>query len=280
MRGALLLAALLAAGCLAPSGGEGDVLTLGTTTTTQDSGVLDAILPTFERDSGIRVRAVVGGSGEILAKAARGDVDALLAHSPDAERALVAAGHGTYRKPVMHSRFLLVGPPDDPADARGATSARDAFLRVHDHRHEATFASRGDESGTHAKEMELWRAAGLDPAAFDPSWHKETGAGQAQTLLYADETGAYALTDEGTWGAMRANGKLPRLAALFADDPEALRNRYSVIPVDAQRHPGVRQDLAEAFAAWITGPRGQEAIAAFRVGGAQAFVPDAHEQGA
>lgn len=269
---AALLALLLAAGCLAAPVEEGPTLVLGSTTSTQDSGLLDALLPAYEAASGVRVRAVVGGTGEVVEKARRGDVDVLLTHSPQREEALVAAGDALSRREVMSNRFALVGAEGDPADVAGASSAAEALRRVHDDG--SLFASRGDRSGTHDKELSLWRAAGLDPATFPPAWYKETGAGQAQTLLYAAERGAYALTDEATLAQLQGQGRAESLRVLFGDDP-ALRNQYAVTLLNATRLPSVHAGLATAFADWLTGPEGQAAIAAYRVGGRQVFTPDA-----
>src|SRR5581483_2200311 len=265
------------AGCAAPAA-PASTLTLGTTTTTQDSGLLDALLPAFENDTGIRVKAIVGGSGEVLAKAAKGDVDALLSHSRAAEVAFVAAGDGTSRAPVMFNRFFLVGPLDDPAGAAGGPNATEAFRRIHDHR--SLFASRGDKSGTDVKEKAIWASAGLNASAFESSWYKQTGSGQSPTLLFANEQDAYAMSDEATWAAMRSHGQLAHLKVVFQNDSTAFRNQYAAIVVNATKHPGVHEDLAQRFQAWVTGPRGQEVIAAYRVGGAQVFFPDADEPGA
>ena len=267
-----VLVAVVSAGCagIGPSERE-PMLTLGTTTTTQDSGLLDTLLPAFTEATGIRVRAVVGGTGDTLAKAARGDVDVVLSHSRADEEALVAAGHAEKRQPVMYNRFLLVGPADDPAGALGAENASAALAGIRDAH--ALFASRGDRSGTHARELALWRAAGSEPAAFERAWYKETGAGQAQTLLYADEVGAYALTDEATWVFLRANGRLRHLDVVYEDDSVALRNEYAVLVLDAARHPAAREELGARFADWLASDAGARAIALHRVEGAQLFFP-------
>lgn len=270
---AAAVAALVMGGCvgLVPDDPE-PALLLGTTTTVQDSGLLDTLLPAFPEATGIRVRAVVGGTGEILAKAARGDVDVVISHNRADELALVQAGHAEERRPLMYSRFLIVGPADDPARLATAENASSAFARVRDA--QALFASRADESGTHARELELWRAAGADPAIFANAWYKQTGAGQAQTLLYADEVGAYALTDEPTWTYLRANGRLRHLDVAYQDDSAALRNQYAVLVVDAERHPHVREDEGARLAQWLTSEAGARAIASHRIDGQQLFFPN------
>ncbi|HEX2021492.1 MAG TPA: substrate-binding domain-containing protein [Candidatus Thermoplasmatota archaeon] len=263
---AILLATALASGCL--GGGDEDRVVVGTTTTVQDSGLLDVLVAAFERDTGIRARAVVGGSGEIVEKARRGDVDVLLTHSPERERALVEEGVALSRTVVMRNRFVLAGPDADPAGLRGAANASDALARVH--ANASLFASRGDGSGTHDKEVALWRAAGLDPASLGRAWYKETGSGQAPTLLFADERGAYALADEATLLQLRAAGRVAGLVDLGVRDP-ALVNEYAVTRLVG----AARADLADAFASWLAGPQGQAAVASHRAGGSQVFSPAA-----
>lgn len=275
---AVVPAVLLAAGALAGcAGGDEGPLVLGTTTTTQDSGLLDALLPAFERASGLRVKAVVGGTGEIHEKGKRGDVDVLLTHSPERERALVADGWALERRPVAFSLFAVAGPADDPAGARRATDAPDALARIR--ANASPFASRGDQSGTHEKELALWRAAGLDPTGFDRAWYKETGAGQAQTLLYAAERGAYLLVDWGTLLQLHAAGKAAAIVDLHHDDP-TLRNQYAVTLLDPARAPGVRAGEARALADWLSGPEGQAAFASFAIAGERPFTPNAGDPAA
>ncbi len=274
-----VVAAVLLAGCtvsLDTSGtlrDSGAALKIGTTTSTQDSGLLDVLLPAFERATGVRSKAIVGGSGEILAKGARGDVDVLLAHSLAAELAFVAAGHGTHRTPVMANRFLLIGPLSDPAGTGESADASGALARVHANRSLVTFVSRGDDSGTHVKESELWTNAGLDPTSFSNAWYKETGSGQTHTLLVANELDGYALTDEATWAFLRGQGKLTHLNVVFENDAAALKNPYGATPVNATIHSGVRQDLAERFVTWIVSEEGKGVIASYRIAGVQVFFP-------
>lgn len=272
------LAALLA-GCVAPGPGaaERDGPVIGTTTTTQDTGLLDVLLPAFERDTGFHPKAVVGGAGEIHEKGKRGDVDVLLTHSPARERGLVEEGWASARRPVMFNRFALAGPAEDPAGVRAAQDVLEALRRIQDNR--GLFASRGDKSGTHEKELALWAAAGLDPARFDASWYKETGAPQGQTLLYASERGAYLLVDQGTLRQFHALGKARDVVDLHHEG-DSMRNQYAVVLLDATRVPGIEHGLAQAFADWLTGPRGQAVIAAYEVDGVPLFTPNAGEAGA
>ncbi len=209
MRRAIALVLLL--GC---SQSEPPIL-LATTTSVQDSGLLDALLPEFTRRTGVRVKPVAVGSGEALAMARRGAADVVIAHSPEAELKLMAEGKAIERRTVMTNTFLIVGPPEDPAGVQGASSARDAFARIAKH----TFVSRGDKSGTHARELSLWKEK--------PASYVETGAGMGETLLIADQKGAYTLSDLATFLALRAR---LRLVVLF-EGGEDLVNRYSVILV-------------------------------------------------
>jgi len=266
----------------APSGGDdtaaredaGDrEILLQSTTSTQSSGLFEHILPRFTRDTGIRVRVVAVGTGQALANARNGDADVVLVHAPEAEREFVAAGFGVERHPVMHNDFVLVGPGDDPAGARGRTDAAAALERIAAAR--AVFVSRADESGTHRKEMALWKAAGVDPAPASGSWYRETGSGMGATLRMAVGMEAYTLVDRGTWLAFGDRGGLE---ILVEGDPR-LFNPYSAILVNPVRHPHVKAAAGRAFIAWLTGPAGQAAIASHRVAGEPLFVPAAEAGG-
>ncbi|HLE47621.1 MAG TPA: substrate-binding domain-containing protein [Candidatus Thermoplasmatota archaeon] len=273
-----LLSVWVAAVSLAACLGDGAILTIGSTSTTQDSGILDALLPAFEKGTGVRARAAVGGTGQIIEAARRGDVDVLFTHSPAREHALVDEGWAVTRQPVMFNRFVIAGPASDPAHVASAENAPDAFGRIHDNR--STFVSRGDTSGTHDKELGVWRSAGLDPASFDPGWYKETGAGQGQTLTTAAEFGAYLLVDEATLRQSHEHGRGTDLGILFSND-DALHNQYAVTQLNAARLPrGIDVERADRFADWITGMDGQAAIASFKVGDIPAFTPNADPAGA
>lgn len=275
-RALLVLACALAAGCLG-TGGGGERLLLGTTTSLDDSGLLDALLPAFERDTGIRAQAVVGGTGEILEKAKRGDVDALLTHSPARERAMLAEGWTLSRRPVMVNLFAIAGPAGDPAGVRGAPNASAALARIR--ANESLFASRGDGSGTHEREVALWEAAGLDPASFAPAWYKETGSGQGTTLLFAAERGAYLLVDQGTLREMHAAGRASSVVDLFHEGRD-VRNQYAVSTMNPARAPAANAAAGALFADWIVGERGQAAIASFAIDGEPLFTPNAREEDA
>ena len=262
---AALLAPLLASPAPAGEPAAPRSMLLASTTSTEQSGLFGHLLPLFRRESGIEVRVVAVGTGQALAIGARGDADALLVHDRAGEERFVAEGHGLDRREVMHNDFVIVGPGGDPAGIRGLRDAREALARIRATR--APFASRGDDSGTHRTEMRLWRAVGVAAPAGD--WYRETGQGMGPTLNVAAALGAYALTDRGTWASF-ANRQ--GLALLSEGDP-ALFNPYGSILVNPAKGPHVRAAEARAWHEWLTSPSGRAAIAAYRVGGDQLFVP-------
>jgi tungstate transport system substrate-binding protein len=270
---ALALSAPLAGAACGGNGGGGGgagsppdpgTMALATTTSTRDSGLLDELLPAFEEVSGCSVKTLAVGSGEAMELGARGDADVLLVHSPDAEREFMAEGHGVNRKAVMHNDFVIVGPADDPAQISKAGDAPAAFAKIADAK--AGFASRGDDSGTNAKELELWDAAGIEPKG---SWYIETGQGMGETLTIADQKDAYTLSDRGTFLAM---GNLD--SKLLLEGGKDLLNPYHVIVVKGE---GLNTACAKLFSSWITSPRTQKTIADFGVAeyGEPLFFPDA-----
>jgi tungstate transport system substrate-binding protein len=245
---------------------EPQLLRLATTTSTADSGLLDAILPVFEERYGARVEVIAVGTGQALELGQNGDVDVVLVHARAREDAFVAEGFGVNRRDVMYNDFVIVGPEADPASIAGLSSAKDAFSAIATA--QAPFASRGDESGTHSKELSIWKSAGVEPSA-EMAWYRSLGQGMGETLLTADQLGAYTLTDRGTWLAQRES--LPGLTILFggetidANPDSALYNPYGVIPVNPERHQGINAELAEAFAVWITSPETAELIGGYGV---------------
>ncbi|MGZ9220756.1 MAG: substrate-binding domain-containing protein [Anaerolineales bacterium] len=243
-------------------------LLLVSTTSTQDSGLLDVLLPAFTAQTGYNVQLVAVGSGQALKIGEQGNADVILLHSPAAEKDFVANGFGIDRRLVMHNDFVLVGPASDPAVIRGGNPA-EALEKIS--ALGATFVSRGDDSGTHVKELALWKNAGLDPAGQD--WYLETGQGQGATLSIASEKGAYALTDRGTFLAYKSNVDLE---TLVEGDPFLL-NVYHVITVNPEKWPKVNLEGAKAFADFITSSEGQKIIAGFGVEkyGQPLFLPDA-----
>lgn len=243
-------------------------LTLATTTSTQDSGLLDVLVPAFEKETGIKVRVIAVGSGQAMELGKRGDADVLLVHSPQAEQEFVDGGYGVDRKPVMHNVFLIVGPKSDPAGVKGSKDASKAFRTIAESK--AKFISRGDDSGTHKKELGLWEKAGVKPQG---DWYVESGQGMGDTLLMASELGAYTLTDEATYLSMAPKLQLE----VMVQGDKALSNPYSVIAVNPEKHKNVHYKAATQFIKFVTGEKGQSVIASFGRDkfGKSLFIPDA-----
>lgn len=241
---------------------------LATTTSTLDSGLLDVLVPLFERRAGYTVKTIAVGTGQALRMAARGDADVILVHAPELEAGYLAEGALIRRRRVMHNDFVLVGPPADPAGVRGARAAGEAFRRIAER--EARFVSRGDDSGTHHKERALWKAAGVAPRR---GRYIESGQGMGATLTIADEKGAYSLTDRATYLAFR---KRLQLAVLLEGDAPLL-NIYHVMEVNPATHPRVNAEGGRAFAEFLLSPEAQAAIRTFGVEGygEPLFFPDA-----
>jgi len=242
-------------------------LFLGVTTSTENSGLLAHVIEAFEAEHDVKVRAVTAGTGAVLNLAARGDVDVVLVHAPLEEERFVRAGYGIDRRAVMRNRFVIVGPETDPAAVGDQGDVVEAFAAIA--RSQALFLSRGDESGTHQAERKIWAAAAIDPLAAEENvggmdWYRESGSGQGATLNIAANTGAYTLTDEATWATFGNRGELK---ALFSKDDPAVRNIYSVIRVNPERHDGLNAEDALLFVDWLTSKAGQDAIMGFRAGG-------------
>jgi tungstate transport system substrate-binding protein len=259
-----------AAGAAAPTSagpaaaGERQVLRLATTTSTADSGLLEAILPDFEQQHNAKVEVVAVGTGQALKLGENGDADVVLVHARAREDQFVAAGFGLNRRDVMYNDFIIVGPSADPAGIKDMTTAADALRAIA--ATGSTFASRGDDSGTHTKEISLWASIGMTPTA-ELGGYKSLGQGMGETLITANEQQAYTLADRGTYLAM--HDRLPELALLVGGDSielnkdRALLNPYGVIPVNPAKHPGINAALAEQFAAWMVSPEAQASIGAF-----------------
>jgi tungstate transport system substrate-binding protein len=256
--------AALLAGATPLGAEERPFITLATTTSTQDSGLLDDLLPKFTATTGIEVRVVAVGTGRAIEIGKSGDADVLLVHDRASEDAFVAEGHAPARRDVMYNDFLVVGPSADPAHAKGADVSR-AFAAIADV--QAPFISRGDDSGTHKAEKRYWVIAARDPSPGSGTWYLEAGGGMAATLSMAAEKSAYTLTDRATWLALKNRAGLVELVS----GDVRLRNEYGVMVVSAAKHPGVKAELGEKLAAWLTGDAGRAAIDAFRVGGEQVF---------
>ncbi len=260
---AVLAAAVLA---LAAAAADEKELRLATTTSIDNSGLLAFLLPDFERLCGCRVRTIIAGSGQALALGRRGDADALLTHAPEDEKQFVADGFSSARRVIMENNFVVVGPAEDPAKLADAPDIAAAFAKLA--RGGARFISRGDDSGTHQKEKSLWAAAGESPAG---EWYLEAGAGMGRTLLMADELRAYALSDRGTYLAFRDKTALREVSR----DHPLLRNPYSAMAVNAERHPHVRGDRARQFVEWLASPQTQRRIGEYQYRGETLFFPAA-----
>lgn len=270
---------LISAGCFGPAPGEApERLVLQSTTSVRDSGLLDAILPTFESEYNAEVAVVAVGTGQAIENAKRGDGDVLLVHSPSQELAFMANGSGISRWQIMYNFFAIVGPDMDPAGVRNATSAADAFQRIMDN--QSVFVSRGDNSGTHTKEKSIWSALGQDTASFPTNWYKSVGRGMADTLTTAFELEGYTLTDEGTYWSLPDIGPDAPAGGLFivlgglAHPADDLKNTYSVLQLNHTRLPDINWQLGEKFAQWITSPEAAALIGNYTFSGHQLFFPD------
>lgn len=239
------------------------------TTSTQNSGLFDHLLPYFQEQTGIQVRVVAVGTGQALRNARNGDADVVFVHAKAAEEQFVAEGWGVQRHAVMYNDFVIVGPAADPATVGGLTDAPAALKRIAASR--AVFVSRGDDSGTHKKEQSLWQLAGLDPTAASGSWYRETGSGMGASLNTTVGMSGYTLTDRGTWISFRNKADF---RVLVEGDPR-LFNQYGVIRVNPAKHPHVKADQAQAFINWLTGPEAQQLITAYTIDDKQLFFPNA-----
>lgn len=239
------------------------------TTSTQNSGLFDHILPIFEAETGIDVRVVAVGTGQAIRNASNGDGDVLFVHSKPSEEQFVAEGYGLARADVMYNDFVIVGPANDPAGISGMANAPAALIKIASM--QAPFASRGDDSGTNKAELRLWQEARVDAQGASGSWYRETGSGMGATLNTAIAMGAYTLTDRATWIAFGNKGDF----TVHVEGDARLFNQYGIILVSPDRHPHVRADYGQRFVDWVLSPEGQTAIASFEVGGQQLFFPNA-----
>jgi tungstate transport system substrate-binding protein len=245
-------------------------ITVASTTSTDNSGLFDFLLPDFTEQSGIEVRVVAVGTGQAIRLAENGDADVLLVHHKPSEERFVSAGHGIQRFDVMYNDFVIVGPKADPAGVKGSTDASPALKKIA--ATQVPFVSRGDDSGTHKTELGLWQKADIDVKSASGGWYRETGAGMGATLNTASGINAYALTDRATWLRFGNKGELE---ILVEGDPN-LFNQYGVILVDPKRHPDVKADQGQAFIHWLLSPEGQNRIAEYKIAGQQAFFPNAN----
>ncbi len=243
-----------------------DTLRMAVTTSFHNSGLSDVLLPAIASDLGLEVELLVVGTGQAIRLGEAGDVDAILVHSRTAEDAFLEAGYGTHRTEVMYNDFILIGPSDDPAAISGAATANDALNAIAGA--EALFVSRGDDSGTHKKELSLWSAAGLDPAALDPAWYKAAGSGMGATLNTASGLNAYVMSDRASWLNFGNPGDL---ALLFEGDP-VLFNQYAYLPVNPALHSHVKAGLAVQLEDWLISDRARDLIDGYTLNGEQLFT--------
>ncbi|MBK7463683.1 MAG: extracellular solute-binding protein [Betaproteobacteria bacterium] len=270
----VLIAAFTALACLVGSLASADerVITVASTTSTEQSGLFGHLLPVFEKDSGIKVRVVALGTGQALDMARRGDADVAFVHDKLAEEKFVAEGYGVERKEVMYNDFVLIGPKADPAKVAG----NDIMLGLRriatvDAASRPPFVSRGDKSGTHAAELRYWRAAGVDLDRAKGPWYRDTGSGMGPSLNMASSMNAYILADRGTWLSFKNRGDL----AILVEGDSRLFNQYGVILVNPAKHPHVKAADAQRFIDWLLSSAGQKAIADYKIGGEQLFFPNA-----
>ncbi|MEX0694195.1 MAG: substrate-binding domain-containing protein [Rhodospirillales bacterium] len=254
----------------APAAGAADkFITVASTTSTANSGLFDFILPKFTAKTGIEVRVVAVGTGKAIKLAQNGDADVLFVHHKPSEQKFVSEGYGVKRSDVMYNDFVMVGPKSDPAGVKGTKTASDGLKKVAAAR--APFASRGDNSGTNKKELELWKSAGIDPTGAENKWYSATGSGMGATLNVASGMNGYALTDRATWLKFKNKGDLE---IVLEGDP-ALFNQYGIILVNPKKHPHVKVALGQSFIDWVLSKDGQGLIGSYQIGGNPAFFANA-----
>lgn len=246
---------------------QDNFITVASTTSTEQSGLFDHLLPIFEGKTGSDVRVIAQGTGQALETGARCDADVVFVHAKAAEEKFVAEGSGVERRPVMYNDFVIVGPADDPAGIKGGKNAAAALKKIADSG--ATFASRGDDSGTHTAELALWKAAGVEPSG---DWYRELGQGMGPTLNTSAQMPAYTLTDRATWLAFENRGPLE----VVVEGDQKLFNQYGVILVNPEKCPTVKAEQGQAFIDWLVSEQGQKAIAEYKIGGQQLFFPNAN----
>ncbi len=264
---ALSLLAVLIAGL--PAAAQDKYIVVASTTSTEQSGLFGYLLPVFQKKTGIQVRVVALGTGQALDLARRGDADVVFVHARSAEEKFLAEGHGVKRFDVMYNDFVLIGPNSDPAKVSGGRDILDALKKIKSAG--APFVSRGDKSGTHIAELDLWKLAGIDIASEKGPWYRDTGQGMGPALNTASAMNAYILSDRGTWISFKNRGEL----AIAVEGDKRLFNQYGVMLVNPTKHPNVKKDLGQAFVDWVISPEGQKTIAEYKIGGEQLFFPNA-----
>jgi len=265
--------AALAAAAASSAPAQQRFITVASTTSTEQSGLFGSILPIFEKQTGIQVRVVALGTGQALDMARRGDADVVFVHAKSAEEKFLAEGYGVKRLPVMYNDFVLIGPKSDPAKVAVGKDILDALKKIQ--AAQAPFVSRGDRSGTHMAELELWKAGGVDLEKARGPWYRDTGQGMGPALNTSSSMNAYVLADRGTWIAFKNRGDL----TILVEGDKRLYNQYGVMLVNPDKHPSVKKDLGQVFVDWVVSPEGQKAIADYRINGEQLFFPNAGQSG-
>jgi tungstate transport system substrate-binding protein len=268
-----LLAIAFVAALTVPAFAQDKSIIVSSTTSTQDSGLFGHILPMFKAKTGIDVKVVAQGTGQALDTGKRGDADVVFVHAKAQEEKFIADGAGVKRFPVMYNDFVLIGPKADPAGIKGK-SVDEALKAIQ--AKNASFISRGDRSGTHSAEINLWKAVGVDIAKDKGPWYKEIGQGMGAALNTAGASGAYVLADRGTWISFKNKGDLD----ILVEGDKKLFNQYGVILVNPDKHPSVKKDLGQSFVDWLVSVEGQKAIADYKIEGKQLFFPNASVPGA
>ena len=249
-------------------------IVVASTTSTQDSGLFDYLLPPYKQKTGVTVKVVAQGTGQALDTGRRGDADVVFVHAKSAEMKFLSEGEGVKRYPVMYNDFVLIGPKSDPAGIKGLKDIGRAFTIIKDK--QATFISRGDRSGTHVAELALWKASGIDIEKDKGPWYKSIGQGMGAALNTASAAEAYVLSDRGTWLSFKNKGDL----VIAVEGDKRLFNQYGVMLVNPRKHPSVKTALGQQFIDWLISPEGQRDIAGYKINGAQLFYPNAGDPAA
>ncbi len=270
----LLAAALCAALSATPASAQDKSIVVASTTSTQDSGLFEYLLPLFTKKTGIAVKVVAQGTGQALDTGRRGDADVVFVHAKSAEEQFLAEGEGVKRFPVMYNDFVLIGPKSDPAGLKGIKDVAKAFQTIKDKK--ADFISRGDRSGTNIAELKLWKDAGIDIEKDKGPWYKAIGQGMGAALNTAGASNAYVLSDRGTWINFKNKGDL----AIVVEGDKRMFNQYGVMLVSPEKHPNVKKELGQQFIDYLVSPEGQKDIANYKINGEQLFYPNASDAGA
>jgi tungstate transport system substrate-binding protein len=269
-----IIAALCAAVLAAPALAQEKSIVVASTTSTQDSGLFEYLLPLYKQKTGVTVKVVSQGTGQALDTGRRGDADVVFVHAKSAEEKFLTEGQGVKRFPVMYNDFVLIGPKSDPAGIKGMKDVVQALKTIM--AKQAPFISRGDRSGTHIAELNLWKASGVDIEKDKGAWYKSIGQGMGAALNTAGASSAYVLSDRGTWIHFKNKGDL----AVLVEGDKRMFNQYGVMLVNPAKHPNVKKELGQQFIDYLISPQGQKDIANYKINGEQLFYPNANDAGA